>query len=122
MVEDCSKTKSDRELKIHSRVSLHAMDRTNHPQTIRLLGKVKGRDVTILIGSGSTHNFVDQKLAKQCGFVISKDKKLKVMVANREQIMCKGMCEGVCFLVQDYQSVANFYVLPIAACPIVPGV
>lgn len=36
-------------------------------QTMRLKGKYKKRTVNILVDSGSTHNFLDTKVAKDLG-------------------------------------------------------
>ncbi|KAJ8752156.1 hypothetical protein K2173_003764 [Erythroxylum novogranatense] len=103
-------------------ISLHAIAGMEHPQTIQLAGTLKGMDVTILVDSGSTHNFVDQSIVKLCGLTVAKDQTLRVMVANRDQITCQGMCQGVSLTIQGYRTTADFFVLPSAACPIVLGV
>ena len=41
-------------------ISFHAISGTNHPQTMRITGKLGNKSVTILIDGGSTHNFLDQ--------------------------------------------------------------
>ncbi|KAL5848937.1 hypothetical protein ACOSQ4_006950 [Xanthoceras sorbifolium] len=41
-------------------ISFHAITGTTHPQTIRLQGRMKGKEVIMLVDGGSTHNFVDQ--------------------------------------------------------------
>ena len=71
-------------------VSFHAIAGTTHPQTIRVQSKLKITDVTVLIDGGSTHNFIDQAIVSKFGLPVVCDKKLQVMVANREQIECVG--------------------------------
>ena len=73
-------------------ISFHAIAGTEHPQTIRVPGRLKGRDVTVLIDGGSTHNFVDQSLVLNYGLPVLRDKKFQVMAANRDKIECEGMC------------------------------
>ncbi|KAL5810906.1 hypothetical protein ACOSQ4_027474 [Xanthoceras sorbifolium] len=51
-------------------ISFHAMAYTNHPQTIRVLSKLKNKEVIVLIDGGSTHNFIDQSIATQFGLPI----------------------------------------------------
>lgn len=46
------------EVKIAS-ISLHTIVRVLGPRTLRLVGKLGKKRVVILIGTGSTHNFVD---------------------------------------------------------------
>ncbi|XP_057484986.1 uncharacterized mitochondrial protein AtMg00860-like [Actinidia eriantha] len=41
-------------------ISFHAIARTEHPQTLRVVGKLKNNALTVLIDGGSTHNFIDQ--------------------------------------------------------------
>ncbi|TXG51683.1 hypothetical protein EZV62_024207 [Acer yangbiense] len=56
-------TKNDEEITI----SYHALTRSMGIQTIRLRGKVKIREITILVDNGSTHNFLDPKNTKFTG-------------------------------------------------------
>lgn len=46
-------------------ISFHAMDRTNHPQTLRMTGRIRNNEVTMLINGGSTHNFIEQLIVKK---------------------------------------------------------
>ncbi|KAL6340300.1 hypothetical protein AAG906_040737 [Vitis piasezkii] len=48
-------------------ISFHAIAGTKHPQTIRVLGKLKNKNVTVLINGGSTHNFIDQAIVSKFG-------------------------------------------------------
>ena len=103
-------------------ISFHAIARTEHPQTIRVLGKLKNKDVTVLIDGGSTHNFIDQSIVSQFGLQEIRDKTFQVMVANREKIVCGGRCLALSILIQGHVVIADFYVLPVAACHVVLGV
>jgi len=47
--------------------SLNAITRTPAPKTMRIMGFLRFRQVIILLDSGSTHNFVDTKLASTRG-------------------------------------------------------
>jgi len=89
-----------------SKNSFHAISGTNHPQTIRVIGKLKNQDITVLIDGGSTHNFLDQSVVSRLGLPVMHGKKFQVMVANREKIECNRRCLGLtCFqwlLVRQY--------------------
>lgn len=41
------------------KILIHALNGEDHPQTIKLQGTVKKNKITILVDSGSTHNFLD---------------------------------------------------------------
>lgn len=46
-------------------ISFHAMDKTNHPQTLHMTGRIRNNEVTVLINDGSTHNFIKQLIVKK---------------------------------------------------------
>jgi len=41
------------------KISFHAMVGTNHPQNLYMIGKIKNREVMVLIDGVITHNFID---------------------------------------------------------------
>jgi len=59
--------------------------RSYPPQTIRVVGKLRNTNVTILINGKSTHKFIDQKLVTKFELPVVKDKSLQVMVVNQEK-------------------------------------
>ena len=63
-------------------ISYHAIAGTKHPQTIRVLGKLKNKDIMVLVDAGSTHNFIDQSVVYKFGLPVVRDKRFQVMVAN----------------------------------------
>ncbi|GJU57552.1 transposon ty3-G gag-pol polyprotein [Tanacetum coccineum] len=74
----------------HAEISFHAIFGSITPQTLRLPGKIKNKEVVVLIDGGSTHNFVDQALVDRFGLVVEKDMPFKVVVTNREHVSCTG--------------------------------
>ncbi|XP_048323214.2 uncharacterized protein LOC107404744 [Ziziphus jujuba] len=78
--------------------------------------------IAVLIDGGSTHNFIDQAVVTKYGLPVEKSKKFHVMVANKERIECAGLCHALTMKIQGCPVTADYYVLPVAACPIVLGV
>jgi len=76
-------------------ISFHVIASAEHPQTIRVLGKLQNKSLIMLIDGGSTHNFIDQAIATRFGLPIVRDRKLQVVVANRERVECTGHCQGI---------------------------
>ena len=103
-------------------ISFHAIAGTEHPQTRRVLGKLKNKNVMVLIDGDSTHNFIDHAIVSKFGLPVIRDKKFEVMVANREKIECIGQCRGLTLTIQGYSVTADYYILPFAACQLVLGV
>lgn len=53
---------------------------------MKVRGKIGQHQVTLLIDSGSTHNFLNSKIAYKLGLFINSARKFKVVVANGEKI------------------------------------
>ncbi|KAL5752650.1 hypothetical protein ACOSQ2_023157 [Xanthoceras sorbifolium] len=102
-------------------VSFHAITDTEHPQTIGVHGKLKGKEVTMLIDGGSTYNFVDQSLVTKYGLPITRDKTFQVIIANREKITCMGRCLALPLVIQGYDKELDFYILHVAAVKVFIG-
>ena len=65
--EDDPISKEDRESSEGSHdsqpiISCHALSGFSAPQTLKVVGFLKKKKVTVLIDSGSTHNFINKKL------------------------------------------------------------
>ena len=97
-------------------ISFHAITRGEYPQTLRVLGRLKNKNLTILIDSGNTHNFIDQTVVSRFGLLVIREKKLQVIVANQEQIECMGQCPGLMLTIQGIPVMTDYYILPVAAC------
>ena len=44
-------------------IYVHALAGLSAPQTMKIVGYMKKKKVIVLIDSGSTHNFIDKKIA-----------------------------------------------------------
>ncbi|KAL5819887.1 hypothetical protein ACOSQ4_023729 [Xanthoceras sorbifolium] len=112
--EDFFSTHNEHE--IIPEISFHTMTDTSHPQTIRLMEKLKNRDITVLVNGRSTHNFIDQTVVSKLGLPLVCDTTFQVMMANKEKIDCSGKCLSLTLFIQDQPITADFYVLSVAAC------
>jgi predicted aspartyl protease len=56
------------------------------PQTIILLGHIDHHPLTILIDSGSTHNFIQDRIATQLGLTLEPTQSFQVLVGNGEEL------------------------------------
>lgn len=81
--EDATNTSTVASVVYEPAISSHSLMGSPQPKTMRITGFTKGRSVTVLIDTGSTHNFLHPSVAKQCGYAIhSGDAPLSVMVGD----------------------------------------
>lgn len=53
-------------------ISIQALVGAPSPKTMRILGQIKKRRVTVLVDTSSTHNFVDTIIQLKCGLSVQK--------------------------------------------------
>jgi hypothetical protein len=63
-------------------ISFHAWTDINTPQTLKIQGYIKNKKVTILIDSGSTHNFINYKLVNDLNFFVYPTLESQVMIVD----------------------------------------
>jgi hypothetical protein len=63
-------------------ISLHAITSYPNQETMQLLGTIRSHGITILVDSGSSHNFVDPTISSKVQLEIQVDVKQAVKVAN----------------------------------------
>lgn len=97
-------------------ILFHTIAGTKHRQTIRILGKLKNKNIMVLIDGGSTHNFIDQSVVSKFRLPMVRDRKFQVMVVNHKKIECVERCLNLTIIIQNHPIQADFYVLPVSAC------
>ena len=71
----------------------NALTRITTPQTLKIEGHIKKKMVIELIDSGSTHNFIHCKKAKELNCFLNPTLECQVMVANGGTINCSRKCQ-----------------------------
>ncbi|XP_071680601.1 uncharacterized protein [Lolium perenne] len=102
-------------------ISKQAVNGSEAPRSMRLSGQIQGRDVLILIDSGSSSNFVSENLASKLTGVQQLDNPIKVKVAgggvlegNSEIPDCVWTCQGNSFA-------TSLKVLPLQCYDVILG-
>ncbi|XP_074297274.1 uncharacterized protein LOC141627979 [Silene latifolia] len=89
---------------------------------MRVTGKVRNQEVHVLIESGSTHNFVDEEVARRLGCRMSTTYPLEVSVANGEKILTTKACKGFKWQLHGVKFNVDVMVVPLGGCEMVLGV
>jgi hypothetical protein len=102
-------------------ISLNALIGFFAPQTLKLIGYIKHRKVVILVDSGSTHNFIDRRIAQETHCYIHAINNFQIMIANGGSMKCGGHCENVHLQFGDYQLKSHMFSIDMGSCDIVLG-
>ena len=65
------------------------------PKTLKIEGHIKKKKVIVLIDSGSTHNFIHCKVAKELNYFLYPAPECQVTVANRGTINFSRKCHNI---------------------------
>ncbi|KAG2701180.1 hypothetical protein I3760_06G032300 [Carya illinoinensis] len=95
-------------------ISLHAITGSLNPCTMRVKGKVGSQWATILIDTGSTHNFLDPAVVIKGQLPINQERRVRVRVASGEQLLSEGESVQTRFNIQGISFVDNMHVLVLA--------
>ncbi|KAK8952198.1 hypothetical protein KSP39_PZI004863 [Platanthera zijinensis] len=98
------------------------MEGCNAPLTMRMTGRVRQERVTILVDSGSTHNFIHSEVAQRVGHEVDRATTFHVMVADGSKLQCEVVMKGVELQIQGYSGRTDVYLLLIRGSDMVLGV
>jgi hypothetical protein len=91
-------------------------------QTLKIEGYIKKKKVTMLINSGSTHNVINCKLAKDLNFFIYLASEFQVMIVDGGTINCFGKCHSIKLNMGEYLLDSPMIAIQMGGVDIVLGV
>ncbi|KAJ0467740.1 putative nucleotidyltransferase, Ribonuclease H [Helianthus annuus] len=103
-------------------ISIHALTGVPSFSTMQVVGNIGTRQVQTLVDSGSTHNFLNEKLARRINCPLKDIKPMKVGVANGIPLMCDKMCTDFQWQMQGLWFKADVLVIPLDSYDMVLGV
>jgi hypothetical protein len=83
-------------------ISCHTLADINTPQTLKIQGYIKNKKVTIFIDSGSTHNFINYKVAKDLNCFVYLAPKFQVTITDGGTINCSRKFHCIKLNMGDY--------------------
>ena len=92
------------------------------PQTLKIEGHIKKKNLIVLIYSGSTHNFIHCKVAKELNCFLYPTPECQVMVANGGTINCSGKCHNIKLTMGEYVLTSPTLSIPMGGADVVLGV
>jgi hypothetical protein len=103
-------------------ISCNALAGISTPQTLKIEGYIKKKKVIVLIDSGSTHNFIHYKLAKDLNCFVYPAPEFQVMIADGGTINCSGKCNKINLTMGEYVMNSPMISIPMGGADVVLGI
>ncbi|KAI0492199.1 hypothetical protein KFK09_026466 [Dendrobium nobile] len=89
--------------------------------TMKVKGKIHGREVVVLIDSGATHNFISTQVAEELGMEPTETGSYGVMMGTGKIESSTGICKGVEMSLQEIRVVEDFLPLRLGSTDVILG-
>ncbi|XP_026450670.1 uncharacterized protein LOC113350764 [Papaver somniferum] len=103
-------------------IFLHALTELVAQNTIRVPDMLCHKDILVLVDTGSTHSFVDARLAEQLHLHIQPTGHMLVTVENGDTTTSSGVCPQLSWSMQNYEFCGDIMVLLLGGCDMVLSV
>ncbi|KAL4318769.1 hypothetical protein GQ457_18G015560 [Hibiscus cannabinus] len=103
-------------------ISMYALTGWSTARTMRVTATICDLELDVLIDSGSTHNFISEKMATWLQLPVIPTEPFTVKVANGAPLKCQGRFENVHVLLQGIPFSLTLYSLPLIGLDLVLGV
>lgn len=100
-------------------ISLNAMLSTSDYSTMRLVDYIDRQRVHVLIGTGSTHNFLNSRVTKDLCIVVERISPLQISVAGGSSLMGSKQCKGLKWTTHGMEFDVDVLLLPLAGIDMV---
>lgn len=77
--------------------------------------------VVVLNDSGSTHNFIHMRIAREGNCFVRPVNNFQILIANGRMTKCRGRCENAKLQMGDYHLKVHMFAIDMGGCDIVFG-
>ncbi|XP_076928786.1 uncharacterized protein LOC143592869 [Bidens hawaiensis] len=103
-------------------ISLNAIMGVSLYSTMKVTGSTCTKPLHILIDSGSTHNFLDEKIAYKMRCPTKEMPSMKITIADGNVMSCTKVCENVQWMMQGKWFKTNVLLIPLTNYDMVLGI
>ncbi|KAJ4974744.1 hypothetical protein NE237_007918 [Protea cynaroides] len=105
-----------------SEISYHALAGYHSFATLCFMASIQGTPVQVLVDSGSTHNFVQSRVARYLGLAMESSRPLSVLVGNGTTLQSEGIIKGLTVKFPYHTATIEAVVFPLVGVDLVFGV
>ncbi|KAF7811918.1 Transposon Ty3-G Gag-Pol polyprotein [Senna tora] len=104
------------------KISFNALEGQFHPSTLRVSGSYMGHKISVLIDTGSTHNFIKSDVAHRLQLPLEDINPFRVQIGSGAFLLCSAKCSAVPLKLQEHAVTVDLFVLDIKGSDVVLGV
>ena len=91
------------------------------PHSMKVCGKIKAREVIVLINSGASHNFISEHIMSELQLRCDPIQKFGVQMGNGDEVKTSRVCRGLCLQLAEIEVMADFFPLKLGTSNVVLG-
>ncbi|XP_028780228.1 uncharacterized protein LOC114736538 [Neltuma alba] len=103
-------------------ISFNAILGKASASTMRLQGTLRGRDVLVLVDSGSTHNFVSDSIVNELNLPVQQVQPFGVQIGNGSTVKCHRVCSALEVKISDLIIQQDFFPFSLGGTDLVLGI
>ena len=100
---------------------ISSMVRFCPPHLMKVRGKIKSREVIVLIDSGASHNFISEHIVSELQLRCDPTQKFGVQMGNGDEVKTSRVCRGLCLQLAEIDVIADFFPLKLGTSDVVLG-
>uniref|UniRef100_A0A251UI76 Putative retrotransposon gag domain, Retroviral aspartyl protease n=1 Tax=Helianthus annuus TaxID=4232 RepID=A0A251UI76_HELAN len=105
-----------------AKISLHALFGQTSLTTMKLRGHIDKAEILVLIDSGSTHNFISDKLVSNLNLVTHFISPFGVQIGNGDVLKCNRICKNLVLQIANLQIKQDFHPFDLGGADAVLGI
>ena len=90
--------------------------------TMRVNGHIGKKTIHIFLDLRSTHNFLDEQLARRLSYRLESIAKQLVVITGGQTMLCQYVCKRFSWTLQGTKFVSDALLLSLGGCDLVLGV
>jgi hypothetical protein len=98
---------------LHMLLSKEAQGASNSSRMLKFLGEIQGNSIVLLIDYGSSHSFINERLASSLAAVTSVAQFMAVQVANGQMLHSNFVSDHAEWQIQGYTFSSSLKVIPL---------
>ena len=102
-------------------ISFNSLKGLTSSKSFKVMGRLEGQEVVILVDTGATSNFISKELARQLGLTIEETPIYTVEVGTGQKERSSGVCQSVGIEAQGIHILQPFFLLELGGVDVVLG-